>query len=297
MLFNYWFYMETNRLKQFCVVYETYNLRKAADLLFMSHSALSKSMKVLQEETGLKLLEQIGRGIVVTDEGKAFVQKARSMLDLEKMILTKSMDIPKQFRVATFESFSTHLLGMRWHKYFGEQALHIHEMPSGHLEKAVADGLVDAAITYDPVPTRDLEFIFLGKVTMGIYCRKGYFKKSGFSNLPFVAPLIPAQGTPTASKGLDGWPEHEIPRNVKFRVDLMESGLALVRAGQAAIFIPDFVARSQNEALAEEFRLVEREYPGGLRKIERKVFLIVRPERQKESKIKLLKDMIKKECL
>lgn len=69
------------------------------------------------------------------------------------------------------------------------------------------------------------------------------------------------------------------------------------RAGQAAIFISDFVARSQNEALAEEFRLIEREYSPQKAKIERRVFLIVRPERQNEKNIRLLKEMIKNECL
>ena len=61
--------METNRLKQFCTVKETGNLRKAANLLGISHSGLSKSMKALEEELGFPLFQSNGRGIVVTDEG------------------------------------------------------------------------------------------------------------------------------------------------------------------------------------------------------------------------------------
>jgi DNA-binding transcriptional LysR family regulator len=108
---------------------------------------------------------------------------------------------------------------------------------------------------------------------------------------------MPSVGTPSSARGLDGWPEHEIPRHVQYRVDLMESGLALARSGQAAIFIPDFVARAQNEALAEDFRLVEKAYPKGLKKIERRVFLIVRNGEQKQTLVLKLKDLIKKECL
>ncbi len=288
--------METNRLRQFCVVYETKNLRKAAEILFMSHSALSKSLKVLQEEVGIRLLEQQGRGILITEEGKDFVHKAQALLDLEAKILSRSSQLGEHFKIGTFESFSTHLIGMKWHKYFQDLPLQLHEFSSGALERAVSEGVIDVAITYEPVPTRDLEFISLGKVTMGIYHRKGSFKRMDFEKLPFVTPLIPASGTPSSAKGLDGWPEHEIPRNVQYRVDMMESGLALVRSGQACIFIPDFVARSQNQALSEEYKLVEREYPLEGRKIERRVFLIVKVSRQKEKNVRRLAEMIKSEC-
>ena len=289
--------METNRLRQFCVVYETKNLRKAAEILYMSHSALSKSLKVLQDEIGIQLLQQDGRGILVTEAGKEFVHKAQALLDLEKKVLARTDHFAGQFKVGSFESFSTHLLGMAWSKYFGDLSLQIHELSSGHLEQAVLEGAIDAAITYEPVPLREVEFVSLGKVTMGIYHRKNYFKKINFAELPFVAPLIPSVGMPSSAKGLDGWPEHEFPRNVKYRVDLMESALALARSGQAAIFIPDFVAKSQNHALADDYKLVERAYPSAVKKIDRRIFLIVKASRQKEKHIKRLIEMIKTECI
>lgn len=288
--------METNRLKQFCVVHETGNLRKAAEILNMSHSALSKSLKVLQDEIGIRLLEQNGRGILVTDAGKEFVHKAQSLLDLENRILTRSFTAPDQFKIGSFESFSTHLLGMKWQNYFGPLPLQIHELSSGQIEKAVSEGTIDVGITYEPIPTKDLEFITLGKVKMGIYHRKGFFKKSSFESLPFVAPLMPSVGTPSSAKGLDGWPDHEFPRNIRFRVDLMESGLALVRAGAAVIFIPDFVAVTQNYALGEDFKFIERDHSALSKKVERRIFLIVKNSRQKEKNIRTLADLIKREC-
>ena len=278
-------------------MYETKNLRKAAELLFLSHSALSKSLKVLQEEIGIQLLEQDGRGIVITEAGKEFVNKAQALLDLEKQILTPATEVGAHFRVGSFESFSTHLLGSKWGQYFPESPLQIHDLSGGTLEKAVADGVIDAAITYEPVPTRDVELLHLGKVSMGIYHRKGFFKKTELSELPFVAPLIPSVGMPSSAKGLDGWPEHEFPRHVKYRVDLMESGLALVRSGVAAIFVPDFVARAQNVSMSEDFKLVERDLPKGMKKVERRIFLVVKPSRQKEKNVVSLIRMIKAECL
>ncbi len=296
IIFNYWFDMETNRLKQFCVVNETKNLRKAAELLNMSHSALSKSMKVLQEELGLQLLEQVGRGIVTTEEGRLFVQKAQALLDFENQILKKSEPIQKQFKIGSFESFSTHLIGMNWHKYFGDGNLQIHELSSGQIERAVLNSTIDAGITFEPVPTADLDFINLGKIQMGVFHRRGFFDRTPFADLPFVVPLMPSTGVPTTEKGLDGWPDHLLRRNIRYRADLMESGLSLARSGQAAIFIPRFVARAQNEALAKDYKLIEREYPEDMKPVSRRIFLVVKASRQKEITIKKLIEMLKKEC-
>ncbi len=288
--------METNRLKQLCVVHETGNLRKAAEILNMSHSALSKSLKVLQQELKLELLQQHGRGIVLTAEGKAFVVKAQAFLDMEKQMLAQNHRITDMYKIGAIESFSTHFLGMTWARHFPNQPLQIHEMSSGHLEDAVLNGQIDVAITYDPVPMKDLEFVSVGKVSMGIYHRKGSFKNMAFAKIPFIAPLIPSVGTPSSAKGLDGWPEHESPRNIQYRVDLMESGLALARSGQGAIFIPDFVAKTQNQALADDYKLIEHAMPQGLKKVERRVFLVTLESRQKEKMIRELKKMIESEC-
>ncbi len=62
--------MDTNRLRQFCAIAETGSMTKASRLLHITHSGLSKSMKLLQEELGLELLRPCGRGIMLTEHGK-----------------------------------------------------------------------------------------------------------------------------------------------------------------------------------------------------------------------------------
>ena len=42
--------MDTNRLRQFCAIAELGSMTKASKLLHITHSGLSKSMKLLQEE-------------------------------------------------------------------------------------------------------------------------------------------------------------------------------------------------------------------------------------------------------
>lgn len=289
--------METNRLRQFCVVYESKNLRKAAEILGMSHSALSKSLKVLQSQLSKKLLTQNGRNIEVTEDGHGFYQKARGFLLAEEELFadeTKKSDVLK---IGTFEVFSTHVLGHLWGKYFSSYALELHELLPGDLESAVAAGQVDVGLTYEPIPTAGLEFLLLGKTQMKIFIKKGAFPHVAVSDLPFVAPIAPIRGTPSGSKGLDGWPDHKFARAVKFRVAMMESGLALVRSGEAAIFLPPFVANHHNKIVSDEHQLVEKHLPKGMKPVERKIYLILKRSTEEDGKIKKLASLVRKECL
>src|SRR4051812_3199774 len=102
--------METNRLHQFCVIAETGNLRKAAEMLGISHGGLSKSLKVLEEEVGLELVIPSGRGLAVTDEGREFHARAKAFLSQLDSLTAKSSQKSRELRVGTFEVFSTYFL-------------------------------------------------------------------------------------------------------------------------------------------------------------------------------------------
>src|SRR5258708_6018360 len=75
--------MDTNRLRQFCAIAEVGSFTKASQLLHITHSALSKSMKVLQEEFGFALFRPSGRGIVLTDDGLLIYKHAKEFLEHE----------------------------------------------------------------------------------------------------------------------------------------------------------------------------------------------------------------------
>jgi DNA-binding transcriptional LysR family regulator len=290
--------METNRVRQFCVVFETENIRKAAEVLGMSHSALSKSLKVLQQELNLSLLMQSGRNIVITDEGKSFYKKALEFLKQEDILLRQASVNEKRLRLGTFEVFSTHLIGTSWHKYFKDAQLDLYELLPGALEQSLLNNEIDIGITYEPIPSKGIEFIKIGAIEMGIYARADRFPANlKFEQLTFAAPIRPIQGTPTGIKGLDGWPDDLVTRNVVYKVDMMESGLAFARQGLAAIFIPHFVARSMNMNLKTEYKLQQIPYPNKMRPIKRNVYLAKRNNQVESPLLRNLAKLIRSECL
>ena len=289
--------METNRIRQFCTVVETENLRKSAEILNMSHSALSKSLKVLQFEIQKELLAQSGRNIVVTEEGKDFYKKALIFLNDEKKLLEPNNKTSNIMRIGTFEVFSTHLLGTHWNKYFKNTELNLYELLPGKLEQALNNNDIDFAITYEPIAMKNIEYVKIGTFEMGLYGKQDSFKGTSFENLPFVAPINPIEGTPTGTKGLDGWPEDRHSRKILYHVDMMESGLTLVRQGLAVIFIPHFVANSANYYLKDEYKFKNIPIPKKMKSVKRDIYIMKRNNQSETNEMRILAKLIRSECL
>ncbi len=73
--------MELRHLRYFVAVAEELNFRRAAERLNVTRPALSKQVKDLEEETGVKLLERDTVRVALTDAGKVFLADAQTILD------------------------------------------------------------------------------------------------------------------------------------------------------------------------------------------------------------------------
>lgn len=279
--------METNRLRQFKVLVETKHLRRAAELLSISHGGLYKSLKQLEEELGFPLFFSQGKRIEITPKGLEIYRQIPAILSAVDGIFKSKSEISthQTLTLGTFEVFSTHLLGPLF-KQDTWQEIHLRlvELVPGELELAIKSGEVDLGITYLPIPTRGVEFDKVAHLRMGVYGRKGAFQKQSSEKLPFVIPIRPLKGTPTGVRGLDGWPEQEVPRQVVYEVTLMESALELVRQGRAVVYLPEPVAREHNLKIRAPFELVEIQAFPKLPVVKRDIF-IVRLEGRQEGKI------------
>lgn len=277
--------METNRIRQFRTIVETGNMRKASHLLGISHSGLSKSMKALQEEVGLRLFEPVGRGIVISDDGLLLYRQSADFLEsLELLLGKKSVENKAVVRLGSFEVFTSYFIGKAVKNYLSDVELEVHELTPGRLEEALILNKIDLGITYEPLPRPGVDYVKITRVKMGAY------KVRGAGQVPFVAPVSPLEGTPSGVRGRDGWPEETFARVVRYRVDLMTTGLELVRQGLCAIFIPDFVARLYNETAAEKFQLEGLELPKKMTAVTRDVFIA---KRESTSETKAMKQIAK----
>ncbi|MEZ4816172.1 MAG: LysR family transcriptional regulator [Bdellovibrionota bacterium] len=285
--------METNRLRQFCILCETQNLRKAAELVNLSHSAFHKSLQVLQGELGVALYKVNGRHIVITPEGKVFLEKAKKFLEAERSFLSFEKTQEDSYRIATHETFSSYLIASNWGKYFENVGLSCRELLPGRIEEAVLSGIVDLGVTYEPIPRAGVDFIKITQVEMRVYALKGAFEKLDFKEIPFVSPIDPLDTLPTGARGLDGWPETLFQRKVLYRVDLLSTAMGLVTSGRCAIFIPDFVANVHNAFSSKKLARIPT--PLGMKKVYRNLTLVHREGAGESSELRKIAKMLRVE--
>lgn len=248
--------METNRLKQFCTIVEAGSMTRAAHLLGISHSGLSKSISILQNEVGFALFQPEGRGILVTEAGQVFYKKAQLVLksvdDLNQKVLSRDKTI---LRFGVLEIFTSYFMGRLISQLFPDHSIEVLELAPGEIENAMAEGRIDLGLTDLPVPRPEIDYLDLCSVQSGVYSLREKFSKLSLSELPFVVPSISAPSNPLGIKERDGWPEGLFPRKKVFYVNLLSTALDLTRSGACAIYIPNFVADLHNKSVDLKFRL------------------------------------------
>ena len=75
--------MDLMLLKTFLKVAAVGNITKAAALLFVTQSAVSRRIKQLEEQVGKPLLDRTGTSLVLTDTGRLLLEKGRKILEIE----------------------------------------------------------------------------------------------------------------------------------------------------------------------------------------------------------------------
>ena len=76
--------MEIRNIATFIKIVEFNNFTKAAESLGYSQAAVTAQIKSLEAELGVPLFDRIGRGIVLTEEGKIFLPHALDVLNAEE---------------------------------------------------------------------------------------------------------------------------------------------------------------------------------------------------------------------
>lgn len=153
--------MDIKQLRTFITILEVENLTKAATMLNVVQPAVSRQIKMLEEELGVKLFNRSRHGMALTDDGKLLEPYARRILeDLEsaKLELTANKGIIRgKVHIGVLSSISELLstLIMRVIKEkYPEVQVKISVGYSGHLKEWLEAGDIDLALMYDSTPSK-----------------------------------------------------------------------------------------------------------------------------------------------
>ena len=85
--------MELEQLRTFLAVAETKSFTRAAELLFVSHSTVSRAVSALEAELGVRLFDRDNRVFGLTEAGERLCERAKELLALADEIETEICNI------------------------------------------------------------------------------------------------------------------------------------------------------------------------------------------------------------
>lgn len=149
--------MTLKQLKAFLALARTLNYANAAEELCLSQSALSISIKTLEEELGGKLFKRNTRRVEITAEGLSLIPYAKKLLanweDMEKDVKQRFKLNRGTLNIASMP-FATHaVLPAVVHEFSQRHpniSFSIHDVPNEKIIEKVQEGIFEIGICFQP---------------------------------------------------------------------------------------------------------------------------------------------------
>lgn len=149
--------MELRHLKYFVKVADEKHFGRAAAALNMAQPPLSRQIKDLEDEIGVRLFDRSQKGAALTPAGRVFLREARDVLARAQFAVEQAKRAAKgeagELRIGHLAGPGASVIprAMASFKETHPQAsLVLHELNSAELAKAMREGEIDAAFISEP---------------------------------------------------------------------------------------------------------------------------------------------------
>ncbi|CAN7599391.1 LysR family transcriptional regulator [Pararhizobium sp. LjRoot238] len=241
--------MDISQLRTLIHVAELGSLSKASDRMHIAQPALSRQIRLLEEELGVRLFDRHGRGMIVTEQGQDVLRHAlRIMAELEEIrAVVSDENAPLRGHVSigmppTASDILSEPLVSAFKARHPEATLRIVSAYSGYLLDWLHRGEIDAAILYDPKSARTLRIHPLLEETLFLIgpSDSGLSQDTpvAFSRLEDYHLLLPSVGHGLRTILDRLAQEATITLNVKVEADSYSTLKSLVRSGHGVTVLP-----------------------------------------------------------
>jgi LysR family transcriptional regulator, nitrogen assimilation regulatory protein len=252
--------VELKQLRYFKVVAREGSVSRAAALLGISQSMLTRHIQMLEQELGPPLLYRNGHGMSLTEAGQKFLVRASDILERSDDALnhmqamretpggTVTMGIPPMLG-----DFLLVPLVRRFRAEFPDVRLRMREGLSGYMLEWLMSGQLDIGVLYnigphgtisiEPLLSDDL--LLVGPPDAPVFARA--MEPIAFEDaiaLPWILPARP-HGLRTLAE--DAATARSLALNIAFEIDAMMAIFELVEAGQGYSVAPFAAVRSRIE--------------------------------------------------
>ncbi len=155
--------MDVKRLNYFVHVAELGSFTKAGIVLGLEQSVLSRHVRALEQEFGIKLLHRDGRGVSVTDAGELLLERSRVVLGelsrLSSELSSLTADPSGTFKLGVPSSISPELLVpviVDASRKYPKVSIEIAQAPGNVIQQSLMDGELDVALLYELPTSRNI---------------------------------------------------------------------------------------------------------------------------------------------
>jgi LysR family nitrogen assimilation transcriptional regulator len=240
--------MDTAHLKAFLRIAETGSISRAAQSLGIAQPSLSQLLLRLEDEIGFKLFERIARGVILTEAGRVFLERARHILHVTEQALADTRHLRDEARgqvVFAMPPSIARRAAARLVEALAREAplvrVRVVEAFTGSIRGWLEAEQIDLGVLYDLGPLRHLSARFLLRDPLVLVGRAGRFGADHTAALRDLAgeALI----APGPQHGLRQLLEREAVRSgVELRVDQeidsLDTMIGLVAAGHGLTVLP-----------------------------------------------------------
>lgn len=155
-------HLDLAALRSLVAISETHSVTKAAAMTFLTQSAVSMQVKRLEQQTRTKLIERVGRGVLLTDDGEKLASYARHMLAINDEALTRLVkdDFDSELTLGVpFDIVNPHIpiILREARDRYPQIRVKLVSSLTRFLKERFAEGTVDIAITTESSVDRGAE--------------------------------------------------------------------------------------------------------------------------------------------
>jgi len=235
--------MDIKQLKVFSTAAACGSFSRASVTLSIAQPALSRYVKALETELGVKLFYRNGRGIILTEAGKLLDQYAKGILEQAARVASEiaALQLSPQGSVAigmppSVGSVLTVPLVERYREQYPQIAMRVVEGFSGHVLEWLLTGKIDVAVLYNQPamsnvlsePLLKEELVLLGAANDPSKLPAGQVQARMLAEIPMILPSRP-HGLRLLIDQVFG--KAGIQPNIIMEIDAMPSTLKLVEKG------------------------------------------------------------------
>ncbi len=235
-----------NWLPAFRGVAEHESIHKASAVLATSPSALSRTVKLLEDAAGFELFTRRGAGMALTEDGARLLSATRDAMRLVDDALAVSPSSgPSSTRlwVGVVSPTASAIVALAMADSSTRDVVRPTVVDvEDHALPDLLRGDLDLVVTPAAVASPDLAVERVGDVAIGIYAAPSH-RLAQVSAVPSTAAADLSACAFVVRDGDDGWPV-ERPRNIVASTRSLEGVLAYCASGTLVTCLPDSVAQS-----------------------------------------------------